>query len=37
MELLKSSVKPRQGQVIIFISDGRPNYPHLPDGDPYTY
>ncbi len=37
MELLKSSRKPKQEQFIIFVSDGRPNYPKRPDGDPYTY
>ncbi|MDB5049224.1 MAG: hypothetical protein JWO30_2295 [Fibrobacteres bacterium] len=37
MELLKSSHKPKQEQFIIFVSDGRPNYPSRPDGDPYTY
>jgi hypothetical protein len=37
MELLKSSRKPVEEQFIIFVSDGRPNYPQRPDGDPYTY
>jgi hypothetical protein len=37
MELLKSSRKPKPEQFIIFVSDGRPNYPQRPDGDPYTY
>jgi hypothetical protein len=37
MELLKTSRKPETEQFIIFVSDGRPNYPQRPDGDPYTY
>ncbi|MEO6094502.1 MAG: vWA domain-containing protein [Fibrobacteria bacterium] len=37
MELLKSSRKPVKERFIIFVSDGRPNYPQRPDGDPYTY
>lgn len=37
MGLLQSSKKPKQEQFIIFVSDGRPNYPKKPDGDPYTY
>jgi hypothetical protein len=36
-ELLKTSRKPESEQFIIFVSDGRPNYPQRPDGDPYTY
>lgn len=36
-ELLKTSRKPASEQFIIFVSDGRPNYPQRPDGDPYTY
>lgn len=35
--LLESSRKPKKQQYIIFVSDGRPNYPRQPDGDPYSY
>ncbi len=37
LDLLGSSRKPKSEQFIIFVSDGRPNYPQRPDGDPYTY
>lgn len=37
MNLLKSSKKPKEEQFIIFVSDGRPNFPKRPDGDPYMY
>jgi von Willebrand factor type A domain-containing protein len=37
LELLKTSRKPESEQFIIFVSDGRPNYPQRPDGDPHTY
>ncbi|MEO7427537.1 MAG: vWA domain-containing protein [Fibrobacteria bacterium] len=37
MGLLATSRKPKGEQFIIFVSDGRPNYPTRPDGDPYTY
>ncbi|HKP97348.1 MAG TPA: vWA domain-containing protein [Fibrobacteria bacterium] len=37
LDLLKSSHKPKQEQFVIFVSDGRPNYPKRPDGDPYAY
>ena len=35
--LFLSSKKPKAEQFIIFVSDGRPNFPKRPDGDPYTY
>ncbi len=37
MGLLATSHKPKKEQFIIFVSDGRPDYPTRPDGDPYTY
>jgi hypothetical protein len=37
IDLLRSSRKPRQEQFIIFVSDGRPDRPERPDGDPHDY
>ncbi len=36
-KLLGTSTKPKAEQFIIFVSDGRPNFPKRPDGDPYSY
>jgi hypothetical protein len=37
MNLMLTSKKPKALQFIIFVSDGRPNFPKRPDGDPYMY
>ncbi len=37
MELLTTSHKPKSEQFVIFVSDGRPNFPTQPDGDPHGY